>query len=63
MVGKFAAVLGPFLVAGFAWFTGSSRAAIFSIVILFVAGGWLLARVDVDQAARPAEPDTSKPSA
>jgi UMF1 family MFS transporter len=63
MVGKFAAVLGPFLVAGFAWFTGSSRAAIFSIVILFVAGGWLLARVDVDEAARPAEPDNSVPSA
>ncbi|CAN5119470.1 MFS transporter [soil metagenome] len=46
MVGKFAAVLGPFLVAGFAYTTGSSRAAIFSIVILFVAGGWLLTRVD-----------------
>ncbi|MGH8496871.1 MAG: MFS transporter, partial [Gammaproteobacteria bacterium] len=52
MVGKFAAVLGPFLVAGFAYFTGSPRAAIFSIVILFVAGGWLLTRVDVEAGER-----------
>lgn len=54
MVGKFAAVLGPFLVAGFAYFTGSPRAAIFSIVILFVAGGWLLTRVDIEAGERRA---------
>ena len=38
--------------------TGSSRAAILSIILFFIAGGWLLARVNVAQGqaeARAAE--------
>ncbi|MFO7304965.1 MAG: MFS transporter [Gammaproteobacteria bacterium] len=42
MMGKFAAVLGPLLVGTTALLTNSSRLAILSIVILFVAGAALL---------------------
>jgi MFS transporter, UMF1 family len=45
MVGKFGTVLGPVLVGGVAWLTGSSRASILSLAILFIAGGALLLRV------------------
>jgi UMF1 family MFS transporter len=47
MMGKFAAILGPVLVGWVALATDSSRAGILSILLLFVAGGFLLARVDV----------------
>ena len=42
MMGKFATVVGPVLVAIVAMTTGSSRASIVSLVVLFVAGGVLL---------------------
>ena len=42
MMGKFAAVLGPLLVGITALATGSPRAAILSIVILFGSGAWVL---------------------
>jgi UMF1 family MFS transporter len=42
MMGKFATVIGPLLVAMVALTTGSSRASIASLVVLFVAGGLLL---------------------
>ncbi len=42
MMGKFAAVVGPLLVAAVALATGSSRASIMSLVLLFVVGGLLL---------------------
>jgi UMF1 family MFS transporter len=47
MMGKFAAILGPVLVGWVALATDSSRAGILSILVLFVVGGVLLARVDV----------------
>ncbi|MGM0640411.1 MAG: MFS transporter [Thermotogota bacterium] len=43
--GKFAAVLGPFLVGFFSQISGSSRTGIISIVVLFVIGGLVLTRV------------------
>jgi UMF1 family MFS transporter len=43
MIGKFATVLGPFLVAGAAATTGSAHAAIAAILPLLLAGGVLLA--------------------
>ena len=46
MLGKFAAVIGPFLVGWVGVMTGSSRLGILSILILFIAGAVLLARVD-----------------
>lgn len=45
MMGKFAAVLGPLLVGLTAGLTGSARLSILAVLILFVAGGVLLAFV------------------
>ena len=49
-MGKFAALLGPILVGLTAAATGSARASIVSVVVLFIAGGVLLTRVDARQA-------------
>ncbi|RJS93762.1 MFS transporter [Salinisphaera sp. Q1T1-3] len=46
MLGKFAAVLGPLLVGVVAAVSGSARLSIVSVVILFIAGGWCLTRVE-----------------
>ncbi|HEV8333223.1 MAG TPA: MFS transporter [Steroidobacteraceae bacterium] len=43
MMGKFASVLGPFLMAATAAITGNSRLAILSVAILFVGGAIMLA--------------------
>lgn len=45
MMGKFAAVLGPVAVGAAAHLSGDSRLSILVILLLFVAGGLLLARV------------------
>ena len=42
MMGKFAAVLGPLLVAAAAALTGSTRAAVPAILPLLIGGGLLL---------------------
>ena len=54
MLGKFAAVLGPLLVGWVAALSGDSRAGILSVLVLFVAGAVLLARVDVAAGERAA---------
>ncbi len=54
MLGKFAAVLGPFMVAGVALFTENSRLAIMAIAPLFLFGAIVLAMVDVDKGHREA---------
>jgi UMF1 family MFS transporter len=46
MLGKFAAVIGPALMGSVGLITGSTRASILSIAILFIAGGALLLRVE-----------------
>ena len=48
MLGKFAAILGPLMVGIVGMLTDSSRLAILSISILFVAGGILLYFVNVE---------------
>ncbi|NHH99433.1 MFS transporter [Oceanimonas sp. MB9] len=45
MIGKFAAVLGPLLVGVVALVSGSNRLSILSLLVLFVLGAVLLARV------------------
>lgn len=45
MIGKFAAVLGPFLVAAAASLTGNVRVSVIVIIPLLLAGGVLLLRV------------------
>jgi UMF1 family MFS transporter len=47
MMGKFAAVLRPFLVGWVSLISGSNRIGLLSILILFLVGGYLLLRVDV----------------
>jgi UMF1 family MFS transporter len=47
MLGKFASVLGPLLVAIFARFTNDSRQTILSLIILIVVGGVFLWRVQL----------------
>lgn len=61
MLGKFAAVFGPWLVAGTARITGDPRQAIGSVVVLFVAGGLLLLRVRAPQAPGASHPAGSAP--
>jgi len=51
---KFAGIFGPALFAGMTMATGSSRNAILSLVVFFVAGGLLLAFVNVDEGRRAA---------
>lgn len=51
MIGKFAAILGPFLVGVFAQVTGDSSIGVLSIALLFAVGGALLLRVPRQPAA------------
>ena len=58
---KFAGIFGPILFAWIIGATGSSRNAILSVIVFFVAGGILLAFVNVgegERAARAAEAAT-----
>lgn len=52
LLGKFAAVLGPILVGWVAVLSGSNRASILVLLVLFAAGAILLTRVNVDKADR-----------
>ncbi|MDZ7828193.1 MAG: MFS transporter [Halofilum sp. (in: g-proteobacteria)] len=47
MMGKFAAIIGPVLVGTIGWLTGDPRVGILSLLLLFGAGAFLLARVRV----------------
>jgi UMF1 family MFS transporter len=49
---RFGGALGSVLFGATLALTGSSRPAILSLVVLFVAGGWLLSRVDIDRGRR-----------
>jgi len=54
LLGKFAAIIGPALVGTVSYLSGSPRIAILSIAVLFIAGGLLLTRVDVEEGRRNA---------
>jgi UMF1 family MFS transporter len=51
---KFAGLFGPAIFAGMVIMTGASRYALLSVIAFFVAGGTLLARVDVAEGQRAA---------
>jgi UMF1 family MFS transporter len=51
---KFAGILGPLVFAGVVALSGSSRGAVLSVIIFFIAGAILLSRVDVDEGQRVA---------
>jgi len=54
MLGKFAAVIGPALMGTITILTGSNRIGILSILILFIAGGLLLRKVDEEEGKKNA---------
>lgn len=49
MLGKFAAVLGPVIMGGVGYLTGSTRVSMLSVLILFVAGGYVLSKVSLSE--------------
>lgn len=55
IMSKFASIVGPLLFASAVAVFGSSRPAILSLVILFVVGGFLLTRVDIEAGIRAAK--------
>ncbi len=52
---KFAGIIGPAIFAAVVVVFDSSRPAVFSLIALFILGGWLLTRVDVDEGRRAAQ--------
>jgi MFS transporter, UMF1 family len=54
MLGKFAAVIGPSLMGFVGLITGSPRVGILSLIVLLVAGGYLLLRVPEPKPAAAA---------
>lgn len=48
ILGRFSAVIGPFLIAIVTQFTGNSRLGVFSLVVLFIIGGFILTKVRDD---------------
>ena len=51
---KFSAIFGPFIFGAVGQLTGSSRYGIVSLVIFFLVGIWLLAKVDIEKGQREA---------
>lgn len=47
---KFSAIIGPFIFFAVNTITGSSRGAVLSLVVFFAVGGFILSKVDVDEA-------------
>jgi MFS transporter, UMF1 family len=54
MLGKFAAVIGPLLVGVTGIITGQPHVGIFMVLLLFVTGGYLLSRVDIQAGEQQA---------
>ena len=54
VVERFATILGPLVFTLSGALTGSSRSAVLGMIAFFVAGGWLLSRVDVAAGERAA---------
>jgi len=52
MLGKFAAVIGPFMIGLVTVLTGSNRIGMLSILILFLLGAVLLRKVDEDEGKK-----------
>ena len=60
MLGKFAAIIGPPLMGYVGLVTGNPRIGILSIVILFISGGFILTKVDLDEGEKIAKSYLSK---
>ncbi len=51
---KFAGIVGPLIFGLVSQFTGQSRFSILSVIVFFIAGAFILTRVDVDEGIRVA---------
>jgi UMF1 family MFS transporter len=51
---KFSAIIGPLLFAIAGVMFGSSRPAVLSLILIFILGGYLLTRVNVEEGKRVA---------
>lgn len=49
MWGKFAAVIGPFMMGGITKLTGNPRFGLLSLIVLFILGGLILSFVDLEK--------------
>jgi UMF1 family MFS transporter len=52
MLGKFAAIIGPVMIGWVGVMSGSPRTGILSLLILFVVGGVVLAKVKVPESGK-----------
>lgn len=59
MLGKFAAVIGPMMMGTVTLITGNIRFSILSLLLLFITGGYLLTRVDIEEGERIAQEQLS----
>jgi UMF1 family MFS transporter len=57
---KFSAIIGPSMFAAAGILFGSSRPAVLSLILLFILGGWLLTRVNVDEGKRVAQAEDAE---
>lgn len=57
---KIAGILGPFLFATVSTIMGHSRLSIVSLIVFFIAGGFLLTRVDEKEGIRVAEMEEAR---
>jgi MFS transporter, UMF1 family len=57
---KFASIIGPLLFAFAGIALGSSRPAILSLIALFILGGYLLTRVDIEKGQQTAREEDAK---
>ena len=55
MLGKFAAVIGPTLMGSVTLITGNARYGILSILVLFIIGALILAKVNLEEGQRMAQ--------
>lgn len=60
IMSKVASIIGPLLFAGAVVLFGSSRPAIFSLIVLFVLGGFLLTRVNIAEGVKQANTEDER---
>jgi UMF1 family MFS transporter len=57
---KFSAIIGPALFVAAGLLFGSSRPAVLSLVVIFILGGYLLTRVNVEEGRRVAQEEDAQ---